>query len=195
MDCLMRLPALLYSFAVLALFAVMAGCATPQYQTTVHLITPADAQGRACVQDCETHKTVCQTDCQTRYKACAKALEPQVEARYVEALKQYELDLRRYAMELRHYEMQLHFGWMHSYPHYGYPYYGFSWWDPWPWPYFPPPYPEPVMPTREGVRAQLENLNCQADCGCLPAHDTCFVGCGGQIVRETVCIKNCPPDE
>jgi len=190
MDCLMRLPALLHSFAVLALFAMMAGCATPQYQTTVQLITPADAQGRACVLDCETRKAACQADCQARYQACAKALEPQVEARYIEALKQYEIDLRHYAAELRYFELQLHFGWVHSNP-----YYGFYWWDPWPWPYFPPPYPEPVMPAREGVRAQLEKTNCQAECGCLPAYDTCFVGCGGQIVRETVCIKNCPPGE
>ena len=62
----MRLP---LRFAALALFAVIAGCATPQYQTTVRLVPPADAQGRACVQDCEAKKTVCQGDCQTRYQA------------------------------------------------------------------------------------------------------------------------------
>ena len=172
----------------LAVLLLLAGCATPQYQTTVHRIPPADASGRACVQDCETKNTVCQADCQTQYQACAKSLEPQVEAAYAEALKRYELELRRYAAELRHYELQLHFGWMYSNP-----YYGFYGWDPWPWPYFPPPYLEPEMPTREGVRAQLEKSNCQADCGCLPAYDACFVGCGGQIVRETVCVKHCPP--
>jgi len=182
----MRLPALFQSFVALALLAAMAGCATPQYQTTVRLIPPADAQGRACVQDCEEKKTACQADCQARHQACVRAVEPQVEARYLEALKQYELDLRRYAAELHHYELQLHFGWMRSRP-----YYDFYWWDP--WPYFPPPYPPPPMPTREGVRAQLVKANCQDDCGCLPAYDTCFVGCGGQRVSETVCIKNCPP--
>lgn len=170
---------------------LLAGCATPQYQTLVRLTPPDDAAGQACVQGCDAQKTACQTDCETRYKDCAKALEPQVEARYAEALQKYELDLRRYAADLRHYEMQLHFGWMRSY----HPYYGLYWWDPWPWSYYAPPYPEPVMPTREAVRARLEKTNCQADCGCLPAYDTCFVGCGGQITRETVCIKNCPPGE
>lgn len=184
----MRLTALPRLFAVLALFAVIAGCATPQYQTSVRLIPPTDAQGQACVQDCEARKTACQTDCQARYQACAKDLEPQVEARYIEALKQYELDLRQYAATLRHYEMQLRFDWFNSYP-YRHPY----WWDPWPGPYFPPPYREPVMPTRDSVRAQLVKSNCQEDCGCLPAYDACFVGCGGQRVSETVCIKNCPP--
>ena len=181
----MRLPALIPS---LVLLAALAGCATPQYQTEVRLIPPADAQGRACVQGCDARKSACQTDCQTRYQTCAKAIEPQVEARYTDALKQYELDLRRYAAALRYYEMQLRFDWMNSY---AYPYpYG---WEPWPRPYFPPPYREPVMPTRDSVRAQLEKSNCRADCGCLPAYDSCFVGCGGQRLSEKICIKNCPP--
>ena len=97
---------------------------------------------------------------------------------------------KRYAAALRHYEMELQFGWLHRYP-FRDPW----WWDPWPWTYFPPPYREPVMPTREGVRARLEKEHCQADCGCLPAYDACFTGCGGQIVRETVCVKNCPAGE
>ena len=115
-----------------------------------------------------------------------KALDPQVEARYAEALKRYELELKQYAAALRHYEMQMRFEWMNRYPFQPY------WWDPWPGPYYPPPYPEPDMPTRESVRAQLEKSECKADCGCLPAYDTCFVGCGGQRITETVCIRNCP---
>jgi hypothetical protein len=183
----MHLPVL---SLVLALFAVIAGCATPQYQTTVRLVAPTDAQGLACVQDCEAKKITCQTDCQTRYQDCVKGLEPQVEVRYAEALKQYELDLKQYAAALRHYEMQLRFDWFNSYP-FRHPY----WWDPWPWPYFPPPYREPVMPSRDSVRAQLAKSSCQEDCGCLPAYDACFVGCGGQRVSETLCIKNCPSPE
>lgn len=173
----------------LFLLGALAGCATPQYQSSVRLVPPADAQGLACVQDCETRKTACQADCRARFQACAKALEPQAEARYLEALKQYELDLKRYAAALRHYEMQLHFDWMYGFP-YGHPY----WWDAWPAPYFPPPYAVPTMPTREGVTAQLEQTSCDADCGCLPAYDSCFVGCGGQRIVEKVCVRNCPPE-
>jgi hypothetical protein len=183
-------PALTQFLPSLVLLAALAGCATPQYQTEIHLIPPTDAAGRACVEGCDARKTACQTDCQARYQACTKSLEPQVEARYAEALKQYELDLKRYAAALRYYEMQLRFDWLDSYP-YAYPYpYG---WGPWPRSYFPPPYREPEMPTRAGVRAKLEKTSCQADCGCLPAYDTCFVGCGGQRQTQTFCIKNCPP--
>lgn len=182
------MSALPLPFVALALLALLAGCATPQYQTSVRLIPPADAQGRACVQDCETLKTTCQIDCQGRHQVCAKGLEPQVEARYTDALKQYELDLKQYAWALRHYEMQLRFDWLHSYP-FHHPY----GWNPWPGPYFPPPYREPLMPSRASVRAQLEKSNCQDDCGCLPAYDACFVSCGGQRLTETLCVKNCPP--
>ncbi|MBW8369963.1 MAG: DUF3987 domain-containing protein [Thiobacillus sp.] len=186
----MRVSVLGVPFAALVLLGGLAGCATPQYQTTVRLIPPSDAQGLACVQGCEIRKTACQAECQTRYQACAKGLEPQIEARYADALKRYETELKQYAAALRHYEMQLRFEWLHSYPYY--PYYPY-WWNPWPGPAFPPAYREPTMPTRERVRAELLKSNCQDDCGCLPAYDACFVGCGGQRVSETVCIKNCPP--
>ena len=186
----MRVSVPNFPFAELLLLGMLAACATPQYQTTVRLVPPDDAQGQACVEGCEAQKAACQTDCQTRYQACAKELEPQVEARYAEALKAYELDLRQYAAALRQYEMQLRFEWFYSRP-YRHPY----WWDPWPGPYFPPPSPEPLMPTRAGVLAQLEKSNCQADCGCLPVYDACFVRCGGQRLTETVCIKNCPPEK
>ncbi len=182
--------ALTRHFAAAALLGTLLGCATPQYQTQVRFIPPADAQGRDCVQACEAQKNICQTSCQTRYQTCVKNLEPQLGARYAEALSQYGNELRRYATALRHYEMQLRFEWLDSYP-FHHPY----GWYPWPAPYLPPLYPEPVMPTRESVRAQLEKSNCQSDCHCLTAYDTCFIGCGGQRLTETVCIQNCPAEK
>ena len=173
-----RLPALLF-------VAALAGCATPQYQTTVRTLPPGDAVGRACVQVCGQQLGSCQAACQARHQACAQSVEPQVDAQYAEALKRYEIELQQYAAALRQYAMQLRFEWMHGYP------YGPYGWHP--WPAFPPPVREPVMPTREHVRAALIKQRCQDDCGCLPAFDACFVGCGGQRISETICIRNCPP--
>lgn len=175
-----------FLFCLLA-FAGLAGCATPQYQTVYRYEAPADSQGLACLQGCEEKKEGCQADCKARYQACQKDIEPQVEERYLQALKRYENDLRQYALALRHYEIQQWMFWPYDYwpYHRGYRYYA------WPGPYFAPPYPPPAMPTREGVRAGLEKAKCQADCGCLPAYDTCYVSCGGKRIPETVCIKNC----
>lgn len=186
----MRPRSLILLVAIVASLAALAGCTTPQYQTSVRLIPPADAQGRECVEGCEAQKNACQSDCKIRYQACVKDIEPQVEARYLEALTQYETDLKQYAAALRHYEMQLQFDWLNSYH---YPYHHPYGWHPWPRPYYPFPYREPAMPTRESVRENLEKTNCQSDCSCLPAYDTCFVGCGGQRLSETVCVKDCPP--
>ncbi len=177
--------------ALAGALALLAGCATPQYQTTVRFVPPADAAGRACVQGCETQKTACQAGCQARYTACTQGLDAQVEAGYAEALKQYEVDLKRYAAALRRYETDLRFDWATAWP-WGYPYRYPYWYDPWPGPSYPLPR-EPKMPTREGVRARLEQTRCQADCGCLPAYDACYAGCGGQRISETVCVKHCPP--
>lgn len=186
----MQTFALTRHFIAAALLSALMGCATPQYQTHVRLIPPADAQGQNCVRACEAQKNICQTNCQSRYQTCVKDLEPQLEAHYAEALRQYGNELRRYATALRHYEMQLRFEWLNSYP-FHHPY----GWEPWPAPSFPPLYPEPVMPTRDGVRMQLEKSNCPSDCNCLPAYDTCFIGCGGQRLTETVCIQNCPAEK
>jgi len=171
----------------LLIAASLAGCATPQYQTVYRYELPEDSKGLACLQDCEQKKETCQSDCKARYQACQKDIEPLVEERYLQALKEYENDLRHYALALRQYEIQQWLYWPHDYwPHHR----GFYAY-PWPGPYFPPPYFSPVMPTREGVKAALEKEKCQADCGCLSAYDTCYVGCGGKRIPETICINNC----
>lgn len=172
--------------------ALATGCATPQYQTTVRFVPPTDAAGQACIARCEATKTACQADCQARYAACAKELDPEVETRYGEALKKYETDLKQYAVALRRYELDLRLDWYRAWPyrHPYWPYYGWGAW--WPGPAYPPPV-QPAMPTREGVRAGLEKTRCRADCGCLPAYDACYVGCGGQRITETRCVKDCPP--
>jgi hypothetical protein len=193
-DGMMRRPDSISFLSALAVLALLGGCAAPQYLTQVSLIPPADAEGRACVKDCESRKLACQADCRDRYQVCVKDVAPQVEAHYKAALKQFESDIALYAAALRSYEMQLGFGWFGGYP-VGWGMWGGPWMGPWPGMYLPPPQPAPTMPTREGVRTQLENATCPSDCGCLPAYDGCFVGCGGQRLVDTICIRHCPPDK
>lgn len=171
------------------LAVLFGGCATPRYQTVHRHEPPADPQGQACVQNCEVKRQACQADCQARNRACLAEIEPLVEGRYLEALKQYEMDLMQYASALRHYEMQLDFYWpgYYWYPRYGYWYP----WHPWPTPAIWLPR-VPSQPTRDSVRAALAGQKCQDDCGCLPAYDACFTACGGRIIEETRCVKNCP---
>jgi hypothetical protein len=175
------------------LLLLLGGCATPVYQTIHRHEPPVDAAGFACVQACDAERQRCQDGCRARYEACLAEIEPQVEGRFLAALERYELELRTYAQALRHYEMQLSFSWPGTCwsPRYACGWQPWGWYG-WPGPLWPPPPPPGPMPTREGVRADLARQSCESDCGCLPAYDTCFTACGGTIVEERICVKNCP---
>lgn len=175
-------------FVVLSGLVMVAGCASLQLQTRVRLLPPTDAAGLACVNQCDGQLKQCQSACKQRQQACTQTLDPQIEARHAEALKQYAADLQRYAMALRHAELQMRLEWLHRHP-FRHPH-ADLWWEPWPRYGFP--YAEPIPPSREAIRAELEQSACPSDCGCLPAFDTCFTGCGGKRITETVCVANCP---
>lgn len=115
-----------------------------------------------------------------------QALEPQIEAHYLDALKDHEHALDRYRGELEHYQLQLWLGW-HRDPWW----FGHGWTRPW-WPspmFIGAP---PTMPTRDAVRDRLRRQHCERDCGCQPEYDACFLSCGGQRLEIRRCIANCP---
>lgn len=195
----MSLSLRLLASALVAL--VVAGCAAPRYQTVLRYEPPADVAGQACLKGCEQVRALCSADCQATWQACTARVEPQVEARYAQALDHYAQDLRRYQRELDRYEWDLWLGWGHGH-------YGGMWNSPWhsPWPYrswpgyaFSPyafsPYPPDPQPTREDAREALYRENCQDDCGCQARYDVCFLGCGGRRIPETRCIANCPAEK
>lgn len=167
----------------LLLAAGLAGCATPRYQTVHRLEPPADPAGLACIGKCSDQLAACQARCAEAYQACVQSMEPLFQERYAEALRQYELALDRYAAELRAYELQHWLAWRH----------GGWWYDPWPGPYWYP-YPPPRKPLREVVMNKLRKERCVEDCGCLAAHEACFLACGGRKITEERCVANCPPD-
>ncbi len=180
-------------FLALAVVALaVAGCATPRYQTVYRYEPPADAVGQACLKGCEQVRASCSTDCQAAWQACTARVEPQVEARYAQALDDYAQDLRRYQRELDRYEWDLWLSWGHGH-------YGGMWHSPWfyrPWPvYAYSPYPPDPQPTRENVRAALQREKCHDDCGCQTNYDVCYLGCGGRKIAETRCVANCPAEK
>lgn len=187
------------SFRLLTLalvaFAVV-GCATPRYQTVLRYEPPADVAGQVCLKGCEQVQTRCSTDCQANWQACTARVEPQVEARYAQALDQYAQDLRHYQRQLDRYEWDLWLSWGHGQN-------GGMWNSPWhslwlypPWPVyaFNPDPPDP-QPTRENAREALYREKCQVDCGCQTSYDDCFLGCGGRKIPETRCLANCPAEK
>lgn len=167
---------------------LVTGCATPRYETTYRYESPASVEAQACIKGCEAKLDACRTDCQAAWQACTEQLEPQVEAHYAQALKEYADDLRYYRRMLDHYQWDLWVDWDFAYRG--------LWYSPWPyhpWPsYAPLPMAPGDPPTKETVRNSLRKSQCQDDCGCQPRYDTCFQGCGGKVVTETRCVANCP---
>ncbi len=170
------------------LVSLLIGCATPAYQMYYRFEPPTSADGQRCVQGCEQALADCGTACQAEWKACTDRVEPQVEAGFVQALKDYEVDLKRYRRNLDMYEWDLRLNWgpWHS-----------GVWDA-PWPYRSwygmnfPLYRMPEQPTRDSVRSDLRKTQCKDDCGCQVKHDACYLGCGGRKVPERECVTNCP---
>lgn len=168
--------------ALLAILALLAGCASPRYQTVYRYEPPADADARPCLDKCEAALSACQSRCGETRQACLKTLDDEVEQAYAAALRRYAASLDLYRLELERYRFNLWLGWGHGY------------WGYEPWPSYYVPMMAPVPPSREAIRDRLAREKCDTDCGCQGRHEACFIGCGGRKVEEKRCIANCPPE-
>ena len=177
---------------VMALATVvgLAGCASPQYATEVRYLPPATEAGQSCLRGCQTDMQACQADCQSRRQSCIAGIEPQVEAAFDQALREYEAARRVYLRERQYYQIDrtLSFGFYRHPFYYGYGYPAPFWYTD---RYFDDPPIPPEAPSREAIRERVIDEQCNIDCGCQAAFDQCYVGCGGQIDRRVVCVANC----
>lgn len=175
------------SLFALAIVIFVSGCANPRYQTFYRYEPPTDSEGRACMAHCESKLAACKTECKTTYDACVKRVAPEIDVRYDEALKRYEVEFVHYRQELLNYELHQSIGWGYYPPGYE-PFY------PWPTPFYFQPIP-PHKPSREQIQTRIHREKCPADCGCQQSYDACFLSCGGKKIPETKCIANCPQDK
>lgn len=182
------MPPALRSIILVVVAAGLAGCASPRYQTVYRYEPPMDTGSRACLEECEQKMSGCQQRCTADFQACLERIGPEVEERYGEALRRYEAELDCYRSELVHYQFYLSMSWGH--PHW----YGPGFYSPWPDPYWFPPTP-PKKPSRTEEFDRLQQEKCEADCGCQPVYDACFLACGGKRIPEVQCIANCPVEK
>lgn len=167
------------------------GCATPRYQTFYSYQPPTDSAGLNCLKPCAKTQEICLDQCSDSYAACVHALEPEVQARYRDALLRYAGELKQYHRDLNHYYLSLSLGWSRRSAWYGIGHY-----DPW-WPYAgyrpydDPPEPPPA-PNYADELNRLSAERCDRDCGCQTNYDACFLGCGGIKTPQQRCIANCP---
>ena len=172
----------------LAVALLLTGCAGPRFATEMRYVPPGGEAGEACLQGCHIDMQACRADCQSRRESCIEGIEPRVDTAFERVLRQYEADRKLYLRELQFYRLEraVHFGFYHH-PFY----YGTS------GPFWhtdryldDPPIP-PIPPSRAGIRQQVIAEHCEIECGCQARFDQCYLGCGGRIEREVLCIENC----
>lgn len=169
-----------FTGALFVALALLAGCATPRYQTSSRLEAPTDPTAASCLERCEVARNACQTHCQAQRETCLKTIDAEVERQYAEALKRYAAALELYRMDLERYRMDVWLTWGR----------GHFWYDP--WPFYATPAMAPSPPGKDKIRDRVAKERCDSDCGCGDAYEACFIGCGGRKVEETRCIANCP---
>lgn len=176
-------------FILAALAVFLGSCATPRFQTAYRYEPPVDASGRAALGKCTQKLESCQQHCATEMQVCLKNIEPVVEKRHADALKLYESELEQYRIARQRYEFSMALNW--NYDPYGY---DPRFYQPWPRPYYSPPVP-PRKISRDEIFKQVRQEKCDADCGCQPLYDACFLSSGGKKIPETRCIANCAKEK
>lgn len=176
----------------LSLSLLLGGCATPQYATETRYVPPAGEAGLECLRGCHLDMMACQADCSSRRQACVRQIEPDVDAAFEAALRRYEIERRHYMRERQFYQLDraMRIGLYRDPFYFGFP--GAIWY---PDHYYNDPPVPPAAPDRAAIRAELIDRQCNQPCGCQAAFDACYIGCGGQLEKRTVCIKHCGPND
>lgn len=191
----------------IGLTLLLAGCG-PRYIIKNEYIPPANANAASCLNQCSFMRQNCQDQCQRQYQYCLDDAYAKAKAVEVDEQRNFDLAYGRYQMDLMRYQMEYQ-RWQHDYYDYSRDFDHFQSQcernkDPYacqrrdelrrylsrlnhqrprePW--------IPSRPSFEQILSRQQSL-CVNDCGCDQTYDTCFVGCGGQVIPHKICVDNC----
>ncbi|MFK5881734.1 MAG: hypothetical protein QM482_05925 [Sulfurospirillum sp.] len=192
---------------VLGFVFLFAGCA-PRYVIRNQYIPPLDTGSRACLKNCSKAKQKCKQKCAEDYSDCLSYAYDKAKQIQIKSDKNYKKRYNRYQARLNDYNFNI-FDWQNRYEQ--------RYSD---WKYFSdkcskngdnyacerenelsyiikklsrsrPREPKaPKYITFEETLAKQQN-RCVEKCGCDDVYDSCFIGCGGEIIPHRICVKNC----
>jgi len=181
---------------------LMTAC-SPKYKIVKEYHPPKIAnssESAICLGVCESAKKACLSQCEASFSSCKVKAHRIAKQRYAAKMQKYTQALENYVNTIHDYRFERGFI-NFSYAGYGYPYYynpryyGYAnslfWYDPMPFyvdSYLPP---KPKKPSLEREKLKAEAEFCDLDCGCAQKFDSCYIGCGGEVVHKKVCIENC----
>ena len=194
----------------LALIALLFTACSPKYEIKTNYNPPTDAQGRACIQECDVKRQTCQVHCNEKRDHClaeakerAKKAFPQIEAEYSAIMEEYASLMDRYEGEIASWDRE------HARLEQQFRTYrglcdskkdrkayecrraheidddleAMNAIEP----------SAPARPNRPILAEEIKEAqkSCSNKCGCQKSYDSCFVSCGGKLSHEKFCIENC----
>jgi len=195
---------IIFIFGFIVLFS---GCA-PQYVVRNQYIPPNDKNSRVCLQDCSQKKQKCKQRCAEDYSDCLSYAYNEAKRIQIKSDKNYKERYNKYLARLSDYNFNI-FDWQNRYDE--------RYSD---WKYFsgkcskngdkyacdreddlkyiikklrrirPREPREPRYVTFDEILSKQQS-KCSKKCGCDDMYDSCFIGCGGEIVPHKICVENC----
>jgi hypothetical protein len=187
-------------YIILVLSMLFFTACSPKYKVVKEYHPPKitnSSEATICIGLCESKRTVCKTKCEEAFGSCKVKAHRIAKERYATKMQKYTAQLESYVNSIQPYNYDMRF---YHFDYYGYPFYyprygygGFAnslfWYDPMPYYSYAP---KPKKPSLEQEKLKAEAEFCDLDCGCSQKFDTCYIGCGGQVVSKKLCIENCP---
>jgi len=192
--------------ALLALVALGCGCGGPEFSVSYRFIPPQG--GGSCLKACEEKLSDCNSRCAERRERCLERAREEAKEVYAKELEAYKGELLAYQRAYSAYQREL-LNWNRSYRELYRDYIYFKERCKKGKDYLvcrradeleealetlnqvkPQPPRRPVKPELSEVIREL-SLTCPSDCGCRDEYEACFTSCGGKIIPERICVKNC----
>lgn len=197
----MRILSLFLGFALF-----FSGCA-PQYVVKNQYIPPTN-NSKACLQECFAKKENLKHECQREYKECLKDAFELSKLVWAKSNENYKNRYDKYVAKLNEYNFDI-FSWQKRYDErYG------------DWRYFAKKCSKKgdkyACRRESDLRYEIEKLKidrpkrprepqsvtfdeildkqqskCSKKCDDNELYDSCFVGCGGEIIPYKICVRNC----
>lgn len=194
-------------FFLISVALLCVGCG-PRYVVKNNYIPPTSGNAKECLSICEQSSQLCQKSCQSRYQICLDSAMIKAQEIEQRERKEYDIAYQRYQMDYMIYQREFH-RWKRDYNNYSR---DLSYFhnlcererdgnacrkrddlrrylsrlsherpeEPW----------IPARPTYEQILVNQQSF-CTTQCGCEQQYDTCFVGCGGQVIPYKMCVENC----
>jgi len=188
-------------YLILVCSLLFLSACSPKYKVVKEYHPPKIAQSSEatiCTGLCESKRSACKQKCESAFSSCQVKAHRIAKQRYAAKMQAYTNQLENYVddMDARNFDMNFSYFGYYGYPYY-YPRYGgyansLFWYDPMPYYYHTNYRSKPQKPSLAQEKLKAEAEVCDLDCGCTQSFDSCYIGCGGQVVSKKICIENCP---